>query len=157
MLCQFSTALLPLQILPDGPAELRDAREKVDAETPPNATQDAQQVEERILLQSDDPTMALARTRIDIERLLRDILGKPTSLTPSREETLKFASIAKLFNLLVFQYPKFAYLQTPFKYVIQVCNAAIHAQRVTDEQASEALALGAQIIAALKAFADGKD
>ena len=42
-----------------------------------------------------------------------------------------------------------------FVYVTQVCNAAMHAQNVSSDQAKEALALGAQIIAQLSSFAEG--
>jgi hypothetical protein len=41
--------------------------------------------------------------------------------------------------------------------VTQIGNAAIHAQRVSDDQATEALALGAQIIAVLREFSDEGD
>ena len=76
-----------------GVAELREARKVVEEEAPADAKETADQVEERIILQSDDATLALARTRIDIERLLRNILGKRTSLPAGREETLKFAGV----------------------------------------------------------------
>ena len=136
-----------------GLAELRAARQIVEAKAPLEAQQTAQQVEERILLQSEDTILALARTRIDIERLLRTILGGRTSLNPNREGALKFAGINQLFDLFTSQNEQFAYLTKPFRYVTQVCNAAIHAQRVSDDQAQEALALGAQVIAVLKEFA----
>ena len=52
-------------------------------------------------------------------------------------------------------YPPLASLRKAFKYVNQICNAAIHAQRVSDEQASEALSLGAEILAVLEGFERG--
>lgn len=136
-----------------GLAELREARKIVEAKAPTEAKQTAEQVEERILLQSEDTTLALARTRIDIERLLRQILGKRTSLTAGKEDAVKFLGINKLFDLFISQNEQFAYLSKPFRYVTQVCNGAIHAQRVSDDQAQEALALGAEVIAVLKEFA----
>ena len=133
-----------------GLPELREARAIVDQNVPLATRQTAEKVEERILDQSEDSTLALAKTRIDIERLLRTILGKKTSVSQGEEDTVKFASITRLFDTFLAKYPKFEYLKKPFRYVIQVCNAAIHAQRVTDEQSEEALGLGAQIIAVLK-------
>lgn len=135
-----------------GLAELREARQIVEDQAPQEAKQTAEQVEERILLQSEDSTLALARTRIDIERLLREILGKRTAPYPEKEDPIRFAGITQLFDLLVSQNGQFSYLRKPLKYVTQICNAAIHAQRVSDDQAQEALALGAQVIAVLKDF-----
>ena len=136
-----------------GLEELREARISLVAVTPKSTQADATRVEERLALQSEDTTMALARTRIEIERLLRTILGKRLTVSSPGEDPMKFASAQQLFQTFVRQNDQYAYLSTPFKYVNQVCNAAIHAQRVSDEQAHEALSLGAQVIAALKEFA----
>lgn len=137
-------------------AELQRARQDVAAAIPVKARDEAEKVENRIIRQSeDDKTMALARTRIDIERTLREALGKQTYLPAEKLETLKFASITKLFAMAAEIYPALASLQTAFKYVNQVCNAAIHSQRVSDQQADEAIALGAEILAALQSFERG--
>lgn len=133
-----------------GLAELREARQIVEAKAPVETRQTASRVEEIIIDQSEDSTLALAKTRIDIERLLREGLGKKTSLAQGTEDPVKYAGINQLFNLFVSQHREFEYLRKPFRYVTQVCNAAIHAQRVSDDQAQEALALGAQVIAVLK-------
>jgi hypothetical protein len=140
-----------------GLAELREARQVIEQEAPKEAKETAGQVEERIIRQSEDTTLAMARTRFDIERLLRRILGKRTSIPPGKEETLKFASVGQLFDLFISQNQQLAYLKKPFRYVTQIGNAAIHAQRVSDDQATEALALGAQIIAVLREFSDEGD
>lgn len=133
-----------------GLAELREARQLIDEKAPPTAKQTAERVEKRILLQSEDRTLALAKTRIDIERLLRTILGKSTSISPGRNDANRFASIGQLFELFLAQNEQYSYLRQPFRYVTQVCNAAIHAQRVSEEQTQEALGLGAQVIAVLE-------
>jgi hypothetical protein len=135
-----------------GLAELREARQMVDDKTPAEAKQSAEKVEARIVLQSEDPTLALAKTRIDIERLLRESIGRRTVVSPV-DDSIKFASINQLFQIFLAKNEEFTYLRQPFKYVIQVCNAAIHAQRVPEEQAQEVLALGAQIIAVLEKYA----
>lgn len=136
-----------------GLAELREARRTFDAEVPPRAKQTAEQVEERILLQSEDTTLALARTRIEIERLLRKILGKQASLSPGKEQAVRFLGINRLFEIFIAQNEQLAYLTKPFRYITQVCNAAIHSRSVTAEQAQEVLALGAQMISVLKEIA----
>lgn len=136
-----------------GLAELREARQMVDDRTPLDTKRTAEQVEAQLVLQSEDPTLALAKTRIDIERLLRESVGKRTSVS-NVDDSIKFAGINQLFQLFVAKNDQFAYLRQPFKYVTQICNAAIHAQRVSEEQAQEALALGAQIIAVLEKYAD---
>ena len=133
-----------------GLAELREARQIVEAKAPVETKQTAEQVEERILLQSEDPTLALASTRIEIERLLRQILGKRTLLTPGTDDAVKFMGINQLFDLFISQNEQFAYLRRPLRNVTQIANAAMHAQRVSDDQAKEALSIGAQVIAVLK-------
>jgi hypothetical protein len=52
---------------------LREARQIVEEEAPTETKQTAEQLEERILLQGEDSTLALARKRIEIECLLRNI------------------------------------------------------------------------------------
>ena len=56
--------------------------------------------------------------------------------------------------MFIHEYEEYAYLLKPFLYVTRVCNAAIHAQKVSEQQAEEALALAAQIIAVLQEIAD---
>jgi hypothetical protein len=130
-----------------GLQELREAREAV-ARKSPDSVDEARQVEEKLLNQSEDTTLALARTRIEIERYLRKILGKRLDNTGTHDR-VKLMSARQLFELFLREYPDLSYLKRSFHYVTQICNAAIHAQYVPDEQAQEALALGAQIIAAL--------
>jgi hypothetical protein len=130
-----------------GLQELRDAREAV-AKKSPDSADEARQVEEKLLTQSEDTTLALARTRIEIERYLRKILGKRVVLT-NTQDRVKLMGARQLFEEFLREYPDLSYLKRSFQYVTQICNAAIHAQYVPDEQAQEALALGAQIIAAL--------
>lgn len=66
-------------------------------------------------------------------------------------------SLTKMFDMLVQSDDSYAYLRDPMKKVIAVCNAAIHAQIVSADQADEALKLGSQIIAVLKQHQNTKD
>ncbi|WP_175701424.1 hypothetical protein [Burkholderia ambifaria] len=141
-----------------GADELRRQQEKVEKNLKAPGRQRADDVEAE--LQSDDVTYALAKVRIDIERLLRTILGRRIDSSDggtSKLEQRRFQSIDKMFDMLVGEDDTLAYLRTPLRNVLAVCNAAMHAQTVNPEQASEALKLGAQIIAALKDYPCGKD
>jgi hypothetical protein len=140
-----------------GLTELRKAREVIEKRSPAESGETAQQAQERFFLEGEDPTLTLAWTRIEIERLLRGILGRRTSLASGKEEELKFAGVRQLFNLFISEHQELAYLKMPFRYVTQICNAAIHAQRLSPDQAREALGLGAQIIAVLKDLPNGQN
>ncbi len=68
---------------------------------------------------------------------------------------MRYLGIRQLFETSIKEHPDHRYLPEPFIYVTQVCNATMHAQNVSSDQAKEALALGAQIIAQLSSFAEG--
>jgi hypothetical protein len=141
-----------------GAEELRKQQEKVEENLKGLSRQKSDDVEAE--LQSGDVTYALAKVRIDIERLLRTILGRRLDSSVgsvSALEQRKFQSIDKMFDLLVKENDTLAYLRSPLRNVLAVCNAAIHAQTVTADQAGEALKLGAHIIAALTDYSDGRD
>lgn len=133
--------------------ELQSAKERIDAKAAPQDKQEAVQVQQSMLLESEDTTMALARTRIEIERLLRTILGKRTSINELRNQSVRFLGIRQLLDMFLRENEEHSYLLEPFTYVMQVCNAAIHAQNIPDAQAREALVLGSQIIAHLTSVA----
>lgn len=132
-----------------GIVELEELKRKIDASTTPGTRREAEEIRAGLLLESEDTVMALARTRIRMEYLLRKILGKRTSVNELRNQSIKFMGIRQMFNMFLAESPQYKYLFEPFMYVNQVCNAAVHAQRVSEEQANEALDLGARIIATL--------
>lgn len=139
-----------------GADELRQQQEKVEENLKDADRQRVDDVEAE--LQSGDVTYALAKVRIDIERLLRTILGRrldSSNGSISSLEQRRFRSIDKMFDFLVDTDNTLAYLRSPLRNVLAVCNAAIHAQTVSPEQADEALKLGAHIIAALKEYLGG--
>ncbi|MBV8906310.1 MAG: hypothetical protein JOZ22_21950 [Acidobacteriia bacterium] len=102
-----------------------------------------------------DRTMALARTRIDIERALRDLLARDIGVVEQQKLNIRYAGVNQLFDILLKRNSEFKYFRESFRYVTQICNAAIHAQAVSEGQASEALALGAEILTALKREGEG--
>lgn len=138
-----------------GAAELRRQGEKVEEKLDQTGRQKAEEVEQELHAE-EDVNYALAKVRIDIERLLRLIVGKSLNL-PVMDNTLKFMSLTKMFDMLVRSEVGYEYLRDPMKKVLAVCNAAVHAQVVSADQADEALKLGSQVIAVLKQHQNAKD
>jgi hypothetical protein len=138
--------------IPTVPQMEREAQ--VLDENAPEAVSAAQEVQRDLLQQDDDIVISLFKTRVEIERLLREIVGKSTTLPSSKN--IRMAGLPQLFEIFVAQNPKYSYLQNSLRYVNQVCSAAIHAQQVSEDQAREVLVLGAKIIATLKEFQGGE-
>jgi hypothetical protein len=131
------------------PNELREVRKEVESNSPKMKVDEKQDDLEQVLLR-EDPALALAWTRIEIERLLRTVIGRDFHAWSAQRADVKFATLPQLFDAFVSQHPGYHYLREAFRYVTQVCNAAIHAQFVSEDQAREALGLGGQVIAILK-------
>jgi hypothetical protein len=101
--------------------------------------------------------MALARTRIQLERLLRQILGKKTQYDNKSFDDVKFISAGRLYRMFLKEYPEFRYLEPSFEYVLRICNAAIHGQQVPSGQAQEALEIGAKLISTINDLVGGNN
>jgi hypothetical protein len=102
-----------------------------------------------IINDEDNMTMALARTRITMENLLREssVLKK----NDSREiKYVGYVGLKTLFQMYSKINSNFKKYETPFKYVLQICNAAMHGLYVPSDQANEAVKLGAIIIKELR-------
>lgn len=113
-----------------------------------------QDIKEELSISEDEDTiMALAKTRIKIETLLREILNKRT-VYPDNSSNMKFLSLNDLYRQFTKEYPQQRYLTHTFKYVQQVCNAAIHGLNISFGQAEEALELGTRIIKELEYIRD---
>lgn len=98
----------------------------------------------------DDLAMPLARVRIELERLLREILGRRTASIDLKSKSRKFYSAGSLFRMFLKEYPDYKHLGSSFNYVMRLCNAAIHGQALDEDQGFEALEMGAKIISVLK-------
>ena len=119
-----------------------------------NIFPDARRIREELLLLDDESTiLPLARVRIRIEQLLRQILQKRLQTSNLREKEVKYLSARRLFQRFLEEYPEYESLAPAFDYVIRVCNAAVHGQRVLFDEAREALDMGAEIIALLSRVA----
>lgn len=113
-----------------------------------------QDIKEQLSISEDEDTiMALAKTRIKIEALLREILNKRINYDDSHSN-MKFLGLNDLYKQFTKQYPNLRYLTRTFKYVQQVCNAAIHGLQISFGQAEEALELGTRIIRELEFIRD---
>jgi hypothetical protein len=130
------------------PNAIREQGAQVEQNLGEEARRKASAVESELQAEPD-VNVALAKVRIDIERLLRGILGA-TLKTPNVNKQTRYLTIPKMLDQLIEHDESYAYLAEPMKLVLTVCNAAIHAQYVTKEQADEALLLGSKVIAALK-------
>ena len=99
-----------------------------------------------LLEEDDDIIMALARTRIKLESLLRKVLNKRQSIADSSKTDIKFFGLRSLYMQYLKVNPDAQQFYNSFKYVQDICNAAVHGQKVSRGQAEQALQLGATII-----------
>ena len=103
-------------------------------------------VKEQLSINSDeDSIMALARTRIKIETLLRELTG-PDDRTKNSTPNGTY----QLFKSFTIKHPEYGYLKDSFRYVSRICNAAIHGTEISYVQAEEAIELGIRIIKELE-------
>ncbi|WP_428421146.1 hypothetical protein [Methylibium sp.] len=139
------------------PATLREQQQKIEEtfQTPQWEARAEKYAVETKAQEDEDVAYILAKVRIDIERLLRAILGRRVKTLSSSANIIRMASLRQLFNELVKSDSQYESLYESFNYVNRVCNAAIHGQIVTKDQAAEALKLGALIIEVLQQHPDG--
>lgn len=132
-----------------GASAVQEEKRKLENETKEKNEEEIAEIKSEMTLEDEDTIMALARTRIRIEHLLRSILGKKTEVRKFGDRPVKLMGLLQLFKLFVEDYPQYKDLEGSMSYVNKVCNAAIHAQRLPLGYAEEALDMGARIIAVL--------
>jgi len=133
-----------------GVEDLKKANRTIEEKGKFKDTISFEDIREELSISDDEDTiMALAKTRIKIETLLRELLGKRTTF-PNDKNEMKFLSLSELHRQFTKNNPDFRYLDNSFKYVQQICNAAIHGMNISLGQAEEALELGARIIKELE-------
>ncbi|MDP9902940.1 hypothetical protein [Variovorax ginsengisoli] len=137
-------------------ATLREQQQKIEEtfRTPHWEARAEKYAVETKAQEDEDVAYVLAKVRIDIERLLRTILGRQVHTLSSGANVIRMAGLRQLFDELIKSDPQYESLYQSFNYVNRVCNAAIHGQIVSKEQAAEALKLGALIIDVLKQHPD---
>ncbi|MGF6858495.1 hypothetical protein [Paraburkholderia sp. CI3] len=141
------------------PEKLRDAQAKIAEKLDANDRSTVESYENAVRAsQNGDTPLMLAKVRIDIERLLRKIVGaRLTASQVATKDPIKFATARQLFERLVNSDDNYAYLEEPFRYVNSICNAALHAQPVPPQQADEAVRMGAEIIEVLSKHPDASN
>ena len=108
------------------------------------------QIQEYMNQNALDSNYALARMRMDIESELRKILDKrPYTEAPSRMSGRNM-SARLLFRTLVEMKPEYQHMRSSFDYVLEVCNAAIHGQRISEGTANEAVGMGLKMLRELR-------
>lgn len=149
-----SNVTVPVNINMPGFEELLIAQEKVREVAREVTAEEVSEVKKELLLDDEETILPLARTRIRVEQLLRKILRKRLSVEQIGGKELKYLSARSLFRKFLEVFPENAELSEPFDYVMRVCNAAIHGQRVRTKDADIALDIGADIIAYLSDYVD---
>jgi hypothetical protein len=133
-----------------GAADLAEIKKRLDDLAQPGTREEAKEIRSELAaIDGEDRIMALARTRIRLEYLLREILGKRTTIPEEARGGVKFMALSQLVRLFLERYPHHRSLEEPLRYLIQVANAAVHAQRLSEAQADEALDIGARMLAIL--------
>lgn len=133
----------------------RDEREKaqegikeVETKAPTQDTGD--DVDIFVAGSGGDYNFALARIRMEMERALREHLGRRTVTSDPVQMRSDFMSAAQLFRDFIAKNPQLDSLTKPFQYVLKICNAAIHGQTVDENFAREAIGMGLTITQQIK-------
>ena len=123
-----------------GPEDARSARNDLsDLLTSPL---EQREVKEYLDEGDSDVNYALVRLRVDLERQLRRVLGKRLEWQDRPGSTEKFVTARPLFRRLVSEIPQYESMQSSFDYILRVCNAAIHGQRIPESVAYDATEMG---------------
>ena len=132
-----------------GEAEAKKAKEELESSLSSKESKldtIEEEVENYLRQSGGDLNYALARLRMDIERNLREILGKRTNTSDPTAMKGKFMSARQLFKEFTRQYPQYKGMYSSFDYIIKVCNAAIHGQKIFDGHGYEALHMGIKML-----------
>lgn len=128
----------------------KEALQEVASSVPENEKAIESEVFKFIASSGDDHNFALARIRMDIEKQLREVLGKRTTTSDPTQVKSGFLSARQLFSEFIKRHPKYENMHFSLDYVLKVCNAAIHGQQVSEGHASEAIGMGLSIIEEIK-------
>lgn len=126
-----------------GLEELKEAIERLKEQKQVPQTE-VEQIKQGLVLDEDN-LLALVRIRIRLEYILRKILNKENY----QDRSMKFLGLNSLFQNFIKRHPAYEKYYQSFKYVIQITNAAAHAQTISENEAKEVLELGARLIAIL--------
>lgn len=135
-----------------GYGEIEDAKKELDSTItePISQHQLEAEIAEYLASEGSDLNFALAKLRIDMERELRRILIKRLDTEDPTKMKGKFLSIRSLFHEFIKLYPQYTGMRTSFDYVLNICNAAVHGQKISRDYSHEAMQMGFKILDELK-------
>ena len=131
-----------------GKEQVKEAKEELNSTLKENESPETieDELEAYLNLSGNDVNFALARLRMELERALREILGRRTQTADPSAMKSKYLSARQLFRELVEQYPDYRGLHSSFDYILKVCNAAIHGQKISEGHAHEAIYMGLKML-----------
>lgn len=131
-----------------GHGEIEEAKEELDStiKEPTPQEQLEAEIEEYLASEGSDLNFALAKLRIDIERELRRILVKRLDTEDPAKMKGRFLSNRSLFREFIKLYPQYSGMRSSFDYVLDICNAAVHGQNISQGHSHEALQMGFKIL-----------
>ncbi|MGA2585657.1 MAG: hypothetical protein ABSF88_01315 [Candidatus Aminicenantales bacterium] len=130
--------------------DIKVADGEVERLLSPDKSSEAQNIRNELLDAEEDNIMILARIRIMLEQSLRKILGKKLEDRRIGEKEVKYLTARQLFDRFIIEYPEYIKMKEGFDYVIRICNAAIHGQRIPEDEANAAIDMSSRLIAVLK-------
>ena len=135
-----------------GTEEAQVAREDLSEVLTQEPEATVQEKERLDYIETGDSNMhyALVRLRADLERELRRILDKHLESEYSSKMRARFLSARSLFRRLVSVSSRYEKMQNSFRYLLRVCDAAAHGQRVPDDIAREAIDMGLRMLRELE-------
>ena len=141
-----------INITMPGPKEVEEAQKELSEiiSEPEEFSASENRIGEFIESADSDINYALAKLRIELEQELRRILGKRSESKDISKMKGKFLTARSLFRMFISKYPKYEGMSNSFDYVLTICNAAIHGQKILEGYANDALYMGLRIIDELK-------
>lgn len=106
--------------------DLAEASKELDQSVEKETPEAIREIEDQLILDDEDRIMALARLRIKLEYLLRELLLNISLDKEHRENELRRYSLTRLFREFRANSTGYEHLEKSIYYVTQICNASIH-------------------------------
>jgi len=132
-----------------GLGEIQNAINTLSNQTNPQIENESKETKEELIFEDEDRVLAMTKARVQMEYLLRKILGKRLKLKTS-EKDIKYLSLLHLIREFLNEFPQYRYLENSLNYVRRLGNAAAHAQKIPEFQSEEAIELSSRLIGTLK-------
>ena len=132
--------------------KIEEVEQKIETENIVNfhASPEIDVNNETIFNEDDDSKWKIVKLRIEIEKSLRYVLNKRSSIKQSNRLNIKFYSLNKLFSMYINEYPETKEMGDTFKLFSHLANAAVHGQKLSFEQAEKGAKLGIKILRYIK-------